>query len=76
MSKEKKFINLPGQPLYKYYESFKRKGLSDISQSLLTEGKDASLYNFNRNCITKWKKAYFSESSGFAEFTTKIKSSS
>ena len=25
MSKEKKFINLPGQPFYRYDESFKKK---------------------------------------------------
>jgi len=61
MSKEKKFINLQGQPFYRYYESFKKKGLSDISQGLLTERKAASLYSFNRNCIAKWEKAYFSE---------------
>jgi len=32
MSKEKKFINLPGQPFYRYDESFKKKVLNDISQ--------------------------------------------
>jgi len=76
MSKEKKFINLPGQPFYRYYESFKTKGLSDISQGLLTESKAASLYSFNRTCIAKWKNAYFSESSGAPESTRKIKSRS
>jgi len=76
MSKEKKFINLPGQLFYRYDESFKKKVFSDISQGLLTENKAASLYNFDRNFIVKWKKTYFSESSGAAEFTRKIKSSS
>ena len=76
MSKEKKFINLPGQPFYRYDESFKKKVFSDISQGLLTENKAAGLHSFNRNCIAKWKNAYFSESSGAPEFTRKIKSSS
>jgi len=76
MSKEKKFINLPGQPFYRYDESFKKKVLNDISQGLLTERKAASLYSFNRNRIAKWKKAYFSESSEAPESTRKIKSSS
>ena len=76
MSKEKKFINLSSQPFYRYDESFKKKVLNDISQGLLTERKAASLYSFNRNCIAKWKKAYFSESSGAPESTRKIKSSS
>ena len=76
MSKEKKFINLPGQPFYRYDESFKKKDLNDISQGLLTERKAAGLHSFNRSCIAKWKKAYFSESSEAAESTKKIKSSS
>jgi len=50
--------------------------MNDISQGLLTERKAAGLYSFNRICIAKWKKAYFSESSGAAESTKKIKSSS
>ena len=50
--------------------------MNDISQGLLTERKAAGLYSFNRICIAKWKKAYFSESSEAAESTKKIKSSS
>ena len=76
MSKEKKFINLPSKPFYRYDESFKKKLLNNISQGLLTERKATGLYSFNRNCIAKWKKAYFSESSGAPESTRKIKSSS
>ena len=59
MSKEKKFINLPGQLFYRYDESFKKKVFSDISQGLLTERKAASLFSFNRNCIPKWKRPIF-----------------
>ena len=72
ISKEKKFINLPGQPFYRYDETFKNKVLNDISQGLLTERKAASLYSFNRNCIAKWKKAYFSESLEAAEIPEKL----
>lgn len=64
MSKVKKFINLPGQPFYRYDDIFKKKILSDISQGLISERKAAHLYSFNRNCIAKWKKAFFRQDAG------------
>ena len=64
MSKEKKFINLPGQPFYRYDNLFKKKVLDDKSQGLLSERKAADLTSFNRNCIAKWKKALIRESEG------------
>ena len=53
MSKEKKFINLLGQPFYRYDDLLKKKVLGDISQGLLSERKAADLTSFNRNCIAK-----------------------
>ena len=75
ISKEKKFINLPGQPFYRYDETFKKKVLTDISQGLISERKAAQLYSFNRNCIAKLKKVFFRESAGLPGPSKIIKSS-
>lgn len=75
MSIEKKFVNLPGQPFYRYDELFKKKILSDISQGLISERKAAHLYSFNRNCIAKWKKAFFIQDSRLPGPSKIIKSS-
>jgi len=57
MSSAKKYINLPGQPFYRYDDTFKRKVLSDIQQGLISERKATKLYGFERSNIANWKKS-------------------
>jgi len=52
---KKVHVDLPGQPYYKYDDSFKRKIIHDIDAGLISARKPAVFCNLNRKTIERWR---------------------